>query len=464
MTELEPSSLRLKLLNRLLPALLLLLLIGAATAYWTAVRAATKAYDRNLLDIAFAISEQVIFVDDEYLVPLTAQARDVLLTDKFDRISYAVIGPNGGLIDGNPDLPKPVAEVLRQLEDEGRSYYDGELAGEPVRVAAYHKTLGGGCVTVVAAETLIKRNDLVRDTLLGILMPGMLLIAVSASVIWFGVHSGLRPLDSLRSDLANRSPSDLRPVTLAVPEEIQPVAVEINGLLERLQLALESQRNFVSDAAHQLRTPLAALQAQVDLAAHESAAEAPERLAGINKATHRLSHLVEQLLALARAEPDLLRVSERVDIVRLIPPLAEEWLPRAISRDIDLGFELAPVTIAGNALLLHELLVNLLDNALRHTPNGGVITVACGVTMAGAFLSVEDSGPGIPESERVRVFERFYRSLGQGGDGCGLGLAIVREIARQHGGSVEAGKSERLGGAWMRVLLPLSRANMPGTP
>lgn len=451
------NSLRLMLIDRLLPAMLLLLLLGALSANWLALRAATKAYDRGLLDTAFAISEQLRMVDGKVLLPLTPQARAVLLTDKFDRIFYAARSDEGVILDGNPALPMPSREIIERLSREGRAYYDGTVDEEPIRLAVLQKEVGDQVVTILAAETMVKRSELVRDIVLGMLLPEVLLVLVSASVIWFGVRSGLRPIDTLRSELADRSPADLRPVTVDVPEEIQPVSIEINQLLRRLAQALDSQRNFVSDAAHQLRTPIAALQAQVEVAKREEGAGVDVRLQGIQAATQRLGHIVEQLLALARAEPSLGQTSTSVDLIALVHQVAESWLPKAIDKEIDLGFELSPVSVQGNEILLQELLGNLLDNALRHTPRGGVVTVSCGESDGNAWLNVEDSGPGIAENERARVFERFYRPPGQSSDGCGLGLAIVREIARQHHGTVEAGVSERWQGALFHVSLPTSR-------
>ena len=446
----KTTSLRLMLIDRLLPALLVLLLFGAVAANWLALRAATKAYDRSLLDTAFAIAEQLRVVDGKAQLPLTPQARAVLLTDRFDQIFYAVHAANGDLLDGTRGLPMPPAANWQQLSVEGRSYYDGQFDEAPIRLAVLQKALGDQVVTILAAETMVKRSELVRDVVLGMLLPALLLTVVSASVVWFGVRSGLRPLDELRAELADRSPADLRPVTVNVPEEIQPVAKEINGLLQRLDHALAAQRNFVSDAAHQLRTPIAALQAQVEVAEKEVGGQ---KLAGIHAGTQRLGHLVGQLLALARAEPGLGQTAA-VELSALVGQVADFWLPKAIEKDIDLGFELAPATVAGNALLLQELLANLLDNALRHTPQGGIVTVGCGAADGLAWLTVEDNGPGIAPSERARVCERFYRPAGQSSDGCGLGLAIVSEIARQHHGQVSVESSPRLGGALLRVNLP----------
>jgi two-component system sensor histidine kinase TctE len=450
----QASSLRLQLLQRLLPAMLALLLAGAATAYWVAWRSATKAYDRALFDTALAIAEQLRMVDGKPQLPLTPQARAVLLTDKFDQIFYAVRGPETELLDGDHDLPIRPAGTAHTRASEGRYYFDGEIADAPIRVAALQMELDGQAITVLAGETMIKRNALVREIILGMLLPELLLVLVSISVVWFGVRSGLRPLSELRQELAGRSQADLRPVRVDVPEEMQPVVTEINALLQRLEHSLLSQRNFVSDAAHQLRTPIAALQAQVEASLSEASPDTRNQREGILAAAHRLSHLVAQMLALARAEPSLAQTQPEVALETVVQQVAELWLPRAFAQQIDLGFELAPAFVRGNSLLLQELLGNLLDNALRYTPNGGTITVACGQHETASWLSVEDSGPGIAPTECEKVFERFYQPAGSRRDGNGLGLAIVREIARQHGGQALAAASPRLGGALVKVKLP----------
>lgn len=455
----QQLSLRFLLLRRLLPAMLALLLAGAATAYWVAWRSATKAYDRALFDTALAITEQLRMVDGKPQLPLTPQARAVLLTDKFDQIFYAVRGSAAELLDGEADLPMPAPVSPRIKGSEGRYYFDGQLQNQPIRVAALQTELSGQTVTVLAGETLIKRNALVQEIILGMLLPELLLTLVSISVVWFGVRSGLRPLADLRQELAERSQADLSPVRVDVPEEIQPVVTEINELLHRLDHSLLSQRNFVSDAAHQLRTPIAALQAQLEAVMSETSSTTRQSLEGVHSATLRLSHLVAQMLALARAEPSIAQTHPEVALESVVQSAAEIWLPKAISKQIDLGFELQPAFVRGNTLLLQELLGNLLDNALRHTPDGGTVTVSCGQEGENAWLSIEDSGKGIAEKERNKVFERFYQPPGSLSDGSGLGLAIAQEIVRQHGGSVRATASPSLGGALLKVTLPASSAS-----
>lgn len=445
------TSLRSQLLYRLLPAMLVLLLVGAGMAYWVAWRSATKAYDRALFDTALAIAEQLRLVDDKLQLPLTHQARAVLLTDNYDQIFYAVHDADGRLLDGESGLPLPAATAYVG-EPFNRVYYTDRLRGQPVRLAALRAERSGQTVTVLAAETLVKRNALVREIIVGMLLPEFLLILVAASVVWFGVQSGLHPLAELRQELAGRSQADLSPVQVGIPDEIQPVVTEINSLLARLEHSLISQRDFVSNAAHQLRTPIAALQAQVEAA--QADPTPTMALNGVLQATRRLSRLVDQLLALAQAEPSLAQTQTEVSLAAIVQQVAEVQLPLAIRKNIDLGFELAPTYVHGNALLLQELLANVLDNALRYTPPGGAVTVGCDRQGKDVRIYVEDSGPGIAQCELERVFERFYRPPGSLCDGSGLGLAIVREIARQHGGSVRAERSGRLGGALVEIRLP----------
>ncbi len=449
------QSLRFILLRRLLPAISLLLLAGAGTAYWIAWRSATKAYDRALFDTTLAIADQLQVVGGKPLLPLTPQARAVLLIDKFDQIFYAVRDARGNLLDGEDGLLAPPTGA-RQQRPEGRYYFDSHLAGKPVRVAALQKEVAGQTITVLTGETMVKRSALVQEILLGMLLPELLLGLTCLLVVWIGIKSGLRPLDSLRSELAGRSPTDLRPVLVDVPEEIQPVVTEINQLLERLAHALNSQRHFVADAAHQLRTPIAALQAQIEAAIGESTYTDGSALEGILSASSRLSHLVSQMLALARAEPSLAETRAHISLPEIIRQSAEQWLPAAFQKHIDLGFELAPAGLRGNPLLIQELLANLIDNAMQHAGKPGTVTVACGEADGQAWIRVDDNGPGIAEDDRERIFERFYRAPGSTSAGTGLGLTIVRAIARQHGGEAHAGPAT-LGGARLEVRFPAYR-------
>jgi two-component system sensor histidine kinase TctE len=240
------------------------------------------------------------------------------------------------------------------------------------------------------------------------------------------------------------------------PGEVRSLVGSMNQLLSRLSDALAAQQRFIADAAHQLRTPLAGLRTQTELALRQEDAEEVHRtLRQIDTATARTTHMVNQLLSLARAEPGANRLyaPQPLDLGALARLTTTEWVPRAIERNIDLGFECKAdaAMIEGDAILLKELLGNLLDNAIRYTPAGGQVTVEVTAKPNTCVLSVEDNGPGIPAEERERVFERFHRLLGNGADGCGLGLAIVREIALGHGATIEL--ADGAGGKGTRIVL-----------
>lgn len=453
-------SLRRQLFSWLVPAMLLLMAAGALTAYATALRHTVRAYDRALLDTALALKEQVHLHGNQITVNLPAVAQQILTTDKYDQVYYEVRGPRGEFIAGHHHLPNPP----RLMPEDGRMYYDGIYDGRPVRVAALFADIEGQPLMILAAETTAKREILVREILLGMLVPEIFLMLATLALIWLGIRHGLTPLNLLRSELSHRSHLDLSPVLADyVPEEIRPLAEEINRLLGRLEQSLLAQRHFVSDAAHQLRTPVAALQAQAEVALRtlhqqQDPAEAERALTAILTASQRLTHLAHQLLALARAEPGGNSAQQPLDLAVEAHTSAELWLPVALRRQIDLGFDLSPTPISGSSLHLQELLGNLLDNALRHTPSGGSVTVGCRADTAHgqALLWVEDSGSGVSEAAQQQVFERFWRAPDSPGDGCGLGLAIVQEIVHLHGGSVSVERSASLGGACFKVRLPLA--------
>ena len=447
----SPGSLRGSLLRRLLPAMLALLAAGAGTAYWVALRSATLAYDRALLDIALAISEQVKANGGTLLLNLSPQAQAVLLTDKYDRIYFAVRGPQATLLAGEPDLPAPPRGLADTLRRESRVYYDTFAAGRPIRVAALATEKDGIAYTVLAGETQVKRNALVREILIGMFLPEILLVAATLILVGLGVRTGLAPLTGLRQQLAGRSDADLSPIVAAVPEEIQPVVGEINDLLTRLDRSLTAQKHFISDAAHQLRTPIAVLVTQFEVALRDTKEAPHDDLQRLLATTRRLSHLADQLLTLARAEFADGQPIHEVELATIIRQGAEQWLPLAIAKNIDLGFDLDGAQLRGSPLLLTELLTNLVENAIRHTPQGGTITVSCGTDQGQAWLSVEDSGPGVVENERSKIFQRFYQPATSTSQGCGLGLAIVDEIARRHGGRVAVDQAPALGGARFRV-------------
>ena len=432
------SSLRAQLLRWLLGPLLLMLAIAGLGAYFIILGPATAAYDQALADGALALSQHVKLDPGGITLDFPSQAEQVLRTDRYDSIYFAVLGPDGRFVAGDLGLPPPPRVAAAK---EGRIVYDTGYRGQAVRAVALLHHVGGLGVTLIVAETTNKRRRVALDITFGMLVPEVLLALGLAGVVWYGVGRGLAPLGRLRQEIQARSYLDLRPLDdRHALQEVRPLVMEINELLERLKEAGEAQQRFIANAAHQLRTPLAGLQTQLELALQETDPDAKrERLEQCRNSTLRTARLVRQLLALSAAEPggrgdELLR---EVDLVSLLQAHAGQWVHRAVAKDIDFGLDLAPARVEGDELLLGELAANLVDNALAYTPGGGRVTVHCGLADGHAYLSVADSGPGIPATARQQVLERFFRLPGTVGPGSGLGLAIVCEIAHRHAASVE---------------------------
>jgi two-component system sensor histidine kinase TctE len=316
---------------------------------------------------------------------------------------------------------------------------------------------------VQVAETLHKRNRLIWEILAVGLLPALFIALATFALAWTGVVRGIAPLASVRAQLLGRAPHDLQPLDeTSAPTEIMPAIEALNRLLERLRQSNEMQQRFLANAAHQLRTPLAGLQMHLELLlCQDLSAETRAEISGMHAATVRASHLANQLLALAKAEARAENSSPAsvVDLYNLADGAAHDWVQRAINRDIDLGFMLEHAQVAGDPVLLEELLDNLLDNALRYTPRGGAVTVRCGAELGLPYLSVEDNGPGIPPAAHERVFERFYRIQGSPGDGAGLGLAIVKEVAQRHRAALQV-ESPNGNGQGTRVVVRFPLAGL----
>ncbi len=448
-------SLRRLLLSWLAPTLLVMLLGGALTAHFIALDAADTAYDRALQNSTLALANQIVIDRGILTLSLPPDAQRILLTDKYDRVYYLVLGPVGEYIAGHRGLPLP-PENLK--EKEGRLTFDSDYQGMPIRVAAVRLSTVQGTILVEVAETLVKRNNMMREILLGMVIPEILLALAAVGLVWLGVARGLAPLERLREEIAHRSHQRLYALPEEeTPTEVRPVVHALNNLLEHLRQAMNAQKRFIANAAHQLRTPLAGLQSQAELALQQPAPpELRHTLEQLHTAAVRASHLTQQLLALAKAEPSGLRPDTHrpLNLADEARALAEEWVNRAIKRDIDLGFELQDAPVLGDALLLRELLANLLDNALLYTPRGSQVTVHTFVRGKLSVLQVEDNGPGIPEEERANVLERFYR-LGEGADdGCGLGLAIVKEIAQSHDAELDLKTASSGQGLLVEIRFP----------
>jgi two-component system sensor histidine kinase TctE len=419
----------------LLPPIAALLVLGALVAYYPSIEPATTAYDQGLIDVGISLGTYIRSGDAGYRLELPVAVDQVLRRDSYDNVYYRVVGPKGEEIAGDEGLPAPPPEIEAR---DGFVSYDTAYKGQKVRAVAIPARCGAAACSVLVAETTVKRRRMARDILFSSLLPEMMIALATVLIVWFGVKRGLGPLAKLSDEIKARSPGDLRPIPAeGTPEETQPLVSALNGLLDEVAQASRNQQRFLANAAHQLRTPLAGLQAHTELAlAKPLPPEVRAELEQVHLATIRTGRLANQLLALARAEPGARGSAAEVNLKALAEGEADGWVHQALARDVDLGFELDWSPVQGDAFLLREALANLVHNAIEYSQRGGHVTVRTGRANGHAFLEVEDDGPGIPPAERERVLERFYRVPGTAGTGSGLGLAIVREIAAGHGASI----------------------------
>jgi two-component system sensor histidine kinase TctE len=451
------KTLRSQLVVWLAVPFVLLWSISTLVDYDIAKRFVNLAYDRALLEAALDIGRQVKVLGGRIYVDLPEVALQMLQTRESDRLYYLVTGPDNDFITGEPDLPPPPDASTDRVR-----YYDDEYRGRLIRVVALRVPVepksGKGAVLIQVAERVTVRGDFARQIILRMALPQGLLILAVGLIVWYGVRRGLAPLSNLRREIEHRSHRDLSALPeQQAPEEVQPLIRAMNGLLARLSAALSAQQRFIADAAHQLRTPLAGIKTQTELALRQSQpGETQATLRQLQTATEQTTRLVNQLLSLAQAEPAARREHAALDLAALARATTTEWVPRALDRHIDLGFDgpEAAVDIEGSPFLLKEMLNNLLDNAIRYSQAEGQVTVRVVPDGRRVVLSVEDTGPGIPEHERERVFERFYRVLGTGTEGCGLGLAIVREIAQSHGADIRLDSGPRGTGTVVKIDFP----------
>jgi len=434
-------SLRVGLLSWLGPVLVLLLALDALACYLTALHFANLVYDRWLIDDTRSLATAVRSEHGETRFDVPSVALQIFKFDPVDQTFFKIVSAHRGLIGGDGDLPAAGGKSL-PLNDIGLQ--SATVRGLRMRVVSLRIAPAetNDTVTVTVAETLNKRNTLAGDILLAMVAPQFALAAIALLLSWLGVSRGLKPLTDLARQIESRDQNNLSPVPqTGLPREARVLAARINELLARLGSAIRAQKRFVADAAHQLRTPLAAVTLQVERAERApDMATQREALQRLHRSVERAGRMAQQLLSLARTDPEATHTVELkpLDLVALARRIGEEWIPQALRRDIDFGLIAppVPVIITGDERLLGELLSNLIDNALRYSGAGKRVSVIV-EDQPQPTLSVQDDGPGIPEEERVKIFERFYRVEGSSGDGCGLGLAIVEEIARLHGSTVD---------------------------
>lgn len=425
------NSIRLRLLKWLIGPILALNLAGAALTYLLAWTPAQLAFDQGLSDAAHALAARVRLGPQGPELDFPVQAEQLLRADRADATYFAVRRADGSLIAGDAGFKAPATAGM----------HDAAARGEPVRVATATVLAGGEAIQVAVAKTLRKRGQIRSATIRALVLVEGLFTLALAGLIWFSVTSGLLPLSRMRANLNARAAADLEPIAdEGVPYELTPVVSAFNDLLGKVEAGARAQHDFLANVAHQLRTPLAGMKLQLEWLGQRHAGDADSvRPVGLMlQSNERMIRQTNQLLALARAEPSRFEKArlEPVDLSQLVAGVVQYFVEEAGKKQIDIGFDLQPVVVAGDSFLLRDLVDNLVDNAVRYTPAGGTVTVRCLRTPGGGVLEVEDSGPGIPAHQRALVFQRFMR-LDDSIPGSGLGLAIVRDIAQAHGARIE---------------------------
>jgi two-component system sensor histidine kinase TctE len=461
----EQRSLFGEILDWMLAPLLLLWPMSVALTWVVAQSIAHRPYDRELGELARTVARQASaeaagppLTPGQLRRELEQTVTRLLRPDDNDSLFFQVLGTRGELVAGDADLPVPVgAKPGLELR-----FRDDLIREAPVRVAYLWTPLDGETLVLVQlAETMDKRSQLATEIIKGVILPQFVILPLAVLLVWLALARGIRPLAELQQRIRRRESTDLSPIEERhVPEEVAPLVAAINDLLTRLDQSIASQRHFLADAAHQLKTPLAGLRMQAELAereidsGHGDPASMKHSLRQIALSSQRAAHMVNQLLAMARAEDQEQALRRQdVDLAEITMETVRDFVPRAMEKRIDLGYEGpesgAAAHLSGQAVLVRELVRNLVDNALQYTPAGGTVTARVTPDPFGqvVVLQVEDTGPGIAPAERELVFQPFYRALGTNVDGSGLGLAIVHEIANAHGAEITVADAYPRGGA-----------------
>ena len=451
-----------EILDWMFAPLMLLWPLSVAITFVVARSIADSPYDDVLSAEAHLIADQVQYFETLPILPGTVRNANA---DIADGPLVQILTRTGQVLAGTADLPKP--PIYEFPERGATKLRNAVYRGEEIRIAYRYLYVNDDAPEPVAllqvAESGTRRVNLTNDIIKSVILPQFLIIPLAGALVWFGLGRGLAPLRKAQRQIRDRRPDDQSPIDLAdVPQEVSPLVESFNDLLARLNLNISAQKRFIADAAHQIKTPLAGLRTQAELALRQT--DPNEMRAAMERvvlSTDRATRLVNQLLLLARADASRATLNlEPVNLAASARHVAAEWVDRARARNIDLGFEFEvdpiykmfgeasydevdyaaeyaadPTRVAmilGQPLLIEELINNLIDNALRYSPENSVVTVRVRGSGDSAELDVEDNGPGIARSEHASVFERFYRVLGSGVEGSGLGLAIVKEIAEQH--------------------------------
>jgi two-component system sensor histidine kinase TctE len=442
-------SLKTEMLFRLVIPLIFFVIIDAVLSYFVTLHYVDEAYDRWLLDSARSLTQEIKVREGKVFVELPAAALEIFKWDEQDKTYFKITSSEQEILAGDKLVPEPLDG---ETDWSHPVYFNDKLYDEPVRVVSMLIALDTTSerIFVHVAETMNKRRAMMMDILLADMIPQLILILLTSIFLLTGLKKGLKPLHLLADKIAQRSSRDLSPIPEShVFLEVRTLTDTINDLLEAHTQAIATQQRFIANAAHQLRTPLAGLRLQAERALREQDLSAMKpALQQIQNSADRMSHLTTQLLVLARSEPiDGGYELVPVDLCKLAKKTCMDWVPKALQRNMEIGFESPEkeLFVQGDEILLRELLTNLLDNAIAYGFDNGNILVKL-QRYPVPRLTVEDDGPGIPDTEMVRVFERFYRIAGSPGNGCGLGLSIVKEIADLHKARFELSKSGIRGG------------------
>ena len=449
----EQRSLFGEILDWMLTPILLLWPVTLVLTWLVAQGIAGKPFDRALEFNVGALAQLITVQQGLVHFVLPQPARELLRADESDTVYYQVMGPKGEFLSGEKALPLPPDEERAPVGEV--RLRDAELRGQDLKVAYMWVKLDlpdSPPALVQVAETMDKRSVLATEIVKGVMLPQFVILPLAVLLVWLALAQAIKPLNRLEERIRARKPDDLSPLDAeSVPLEVLPLVSSVNDLLLRLTDSIAAQKRFLADAAHQLKTPLAGLRMQADLAQRQdaSAEELKQSLRHIGRSSIRATHTVNQLLALARAESSAAVLAHQpCNLVRLTMDVVRDCVPRAMEKRIDIGYEGAEtdtngVVMLGNATLLTEMIRNLVDNAINYTverpEQAAIITVRVLLDPFSRVLmvQVEDTGPGIPAAERELVFQPFYRALGTEADGSGLGLPIVMEIARQHQATVK---------------------------
>lgn len=450
---------RRQLLRLLVLPVAVVLLAGTIADLFTSIGPIREAYDQALSDAALALALNVqVDAEGHVNARVSREALNILSTDTSDEVYFQISLPDGSLLAGEQDLPRAeeagVNPALRTVQ----------FRGNPVRLSTFRDSTRAGIVLVTVAETLNKRGKVRGRLWITALWSDVVVLLTVLGLVWIGVRAALKPLDAVGEQIASRSPADLTPLpTAGVPLELAELIDKLNSLLATIDASGRAEKQFLENAAHQLRTPLTGLLAQLDLlVADETDPGKRTHLVFTRDAAQRLSRTTQQLLALARSEHRAYSYAEgsRVDLAVLAAACVSDHVEQASRVGVDLGAALQPATVDGVSWLLVEALNNLIDNAITYTQAGGVVTVRTGTREDAAYLEVVDSGVGIPPTERESVLTRFYRGEQSRGVGSGLGLAIVADVAQRHSAVLTIGPGDNDRGTSVRLVF-LSSAPTP---